>query len=82
MIFIWKRLPIKIKYQNTGKELNIYALLDSCGQLTFIRKDIVQILGASGYEIQISVKTFNGNETHSSLVVENLEVASNGRGNK
>ena len=42
----------------------------------------MQILGASGYEIQISVKTFNGNETHSSLVVENLEVASNGRGNK
>ena len=42
----------------------------------------MQILGASGYEIQISVKTFNGNETNSSLVVENLEVASNVRDNK
>lgn len=39
-------------------------------------------LGASGYETQTSVKTLDGNETHSTLAVQDLEVASNGRSNK
>ena len=75
-------VPIKIRYQNTGNELNTYALLDNFSQGEFIRRDIVLNLGASGYETQTSLKTLDGNETHSTFEVQNLEVASNGRSNK
>ena len=75
-------VPIKIRYQNTGNELNTYALLDSFSQGAFIRRDIVLNLGSSGYKTQTSLKTLDGNETHSTFAVQNLEVASNGRSNK
>ena len=69
--------PIKIRYQNTGKELNRCAPLYSWSQGTLIRKEIANTLGNSGYATQISVKTFNGNQIYSSVAVENLEVARN-----
>ena len=69
--------PIKIRYQNTGKELNRCAPLYSWSQGTLIRKEIANTLGNSGYATQISVKTLNGNQIYSSVEGENLEVARN-----
>lgn len=70
--------PIKIRYQNARKELNTYALLDSCSQETFKRKGIVQTIGASEYETQTSVKSLNENQFETSFAVENSKIASNG----
>ena len=66
-------VPIKIRYQNTGKELSTYGVLDSCSQGTFIRKDIGQTLVASRFETQASVRTVNGNQTHSFLAVDSCK---------
>ena len=70
------RVPTKIMYQNTGKELDRYALLYSC---QFRKISRIEIFGISG---EIIVKTFDGNQINSSLALENLKVESNGRSNK
>lgn len=70
--------PIKIRYQNARKELNTYALLDSCSQETFKRKGIVQTIGASEYETQTTVMSLNENQFETSFAVENSKIASNG----
>ena len=68
-------VPIKIRYQNTGKEPSIYAVLDSCNQGVFIRKALPKLLEHQDMK-------HSRNQTHSSLAVENLEIASNGSCNK
>ena len=77
-VFSMCAVSLKIRYQNTGKELDTYTLLDSFSPVTFIRKDIVRTLEVSRYKTQISMKTLNRNQTNSSHGVENLEKAIDG----
>ena len=68
-------LPIvPVKLTANGKEVMTYAMLDSCSTGTFIRDDIREKLGETGTETNLIIKTINGSEHHSSIVLNNLAV--------
>ena len=52
-----------------------YALLDSCSQGTFILDKLAKTVGTSGRKTSITIKTKNGENTISSMAIEDLQVA-------
>ena len=65
---------VPIKLAANGKEVMTYAMLDSRSTGTFIRDDIHEKLGETGTETNLIIKTINGSEHHSSIVLNNLTV--------
>ena len=67
-------VPVQIRHPNSDKVLDTYAVLDNCSKGTFV-KEIIEVLGVTGAETRVTVKTLNGEISQMTTVVENLKVA-------
>ena len=46
-------VPVRIKYENNGKQITTYVMLDNCSQGSFVRKAVLKELrvkGTNSYE--------------------------------
>ena len=68
-------VPVKVKY-GSSLVVETYAMLDSCSECTFIEKGLLKELNISGRNMNITVKTLNGQSSKESVVIDGLEVAS------
>ena len=68
-------VPVRIKRKDSINEVQTYALLDSCSQGTFILDKLAKTVGTSGRKTSITIKTKNGENTISSMAIEDLQVA-------
>ena len=69
-------VPIKISHTNSSKVLAVHAMLDNCSQGTFVKEDIISVLGINGVSTTIAVKTMSGEVSQETTAVEGLQVAS------
>ena len=53
-------VPIKVQYGNSGKVLEIQALLDSCSEGTFVLERLINNLCEKGQKTSITINTLNG----------------------
>ena len=66
-------VPIKVKY-GSNPVVETYAILDSCSEGNFILKGLLKELKISGRNMNITVKTLNGERSEESVVIDGLEV--------
>ena len=71
-------IPMRINH-GTSKVLETYALPDSCKQGTFMDEQLMDELQILRRRATITVKTFNGEATDLTTVVEGLKVANGGK---
>ena len=69
-------VPIKICHPNSNKVLAVHAMLDICSQGTFVKEDIVSVLGLEGVSTTIPVKTLSGETSDETKAVDGLQVSS------
>ena len=67
-------VPVKVKY-GSSPVVETCAMLDSCSEGTFIEKGLLKELRISGRNMNITVKTLNGERSEESVVIDGLEVA-------
>ena len=58
-------VPVRVKRKDSINEVQIYALLDSCSQGTFILDKLAKAVGTSGRKTYITIKNKNGEHTSS-----------------
>ena len=64
-----------VRHKLSNCIVKTYAILNSCGQETFAKENLLSDLGAQGRKTSITVKAMNGEVTKSSEALEDLEVA-------
>ena len=65
-------VPVIIKHMDSPKEIEIYAVLDSCSKGTFVVEDLVEVLRIKGIETSVVVKTLYGESKIESTLVDGL----------
>ena len=75
-------VSVKVSYSKSKKEFSTYAMLNHCSRGTFIKEDIQKKLGAVGREADITVNTFNGEQSMKSTTLSGLRVPSSIAGGK
>ena len=68
-------VPVKVRSKISNTEVRTWAMLDNCSQRSFVKKAFLEDLKVEGKSTTVTVKTLNGNCKHSSLAVDDLEVA-------
>ena len=53
-------VPVSIKYENNGKQITTYAMLDNCSQVSFVHEVILKQLGVKGTKTTLMLKTLHG----------------------
>ena len=53
-------VPVQIRQPDSNKVLDTYAMLDNCSQSTFVKEEITEVIGITGAETRVTVKTING----------------------
>ena len=66
-------VKIRSRISNTG--VRTWAMLDNFSQGSFVKKSLLKQLKVEGKSAPVTVKTLNGDWKHSSLAVDDLEVA-------
>lgn len=68
-------VPVILRRKLSGKEIiNTFAILDCCSQETFIKEDLVTVLGVNDLRTSVTINTINGDRKFLSFVVTDLEV--------
>ena len=68
-------VPVKVRSKISNTEVRTWAMLDNCSQGSFVKKNLLEELKVEGKSTTVTVKTLNGDCKHSSLAVDDLEVA-------
>ena len=68
-------VPVKVRSKISNTEVRTWAMLDNCSQRSFVKKTFLEDLKVEGKSTTVTIKTLNGNCKHSSLAVDDLEVA-------
>ena len=63
-------LPIWVGQQKSSK----YAMLDNCGQVSFIRDELIEDLGIPGRKLQLILKTLTGKKSEEIMAIDGLIV--------
>ena len=50
-------------------------MLDNCSQGGFVKTELLEELEVEGTNTSVTIKTLNGNQKHSSVAVDGLEVS-------
>ena len=66
-------VKIRSRISNTG--VRTWAMLDNFSQGSFVKKSLLEQLKVEGKNAPVTVKTLNGDCKHSSLAVNDLEIA-------
>eukprot|EP00794_Sanderia_malayensis_P002441 gene2441-2807_t len=69
-------VPVKIGKEGTNRDFHTFAMLDNCGQGTFVTKDLLKKLEIPGTPTRITIKTLSGETSIDSSTVTGLEVSS------
>ena len=67
-------VPVRLRHCNSQKKVKIFALLDSCSQVTFVTERILKEFDVTGVKTSINIKTLNGNQKVSSTLVDGIMV--------
>ena len=68
-------VPVRLRHCNSQKEVKTFTLLDSCSQGTFVTEQILKELDVTGVKTLINIKTLNGNQKVSSILVDGIMVS-------
>ena len=68
-------VPVKVRSKLSNTEVRTWAMLDNCSQGSFVKKILLEELKVFGKNTTVTIKTLNGDCQHSSLAVDDLEVA-------
>ena len=68
-------VPVQIRQSDSNKVFDTYAMLDNCSQSTFVKEEIIEVIGITGAEARVTVKTINGEISQTTTAVKNLKVA-------
>ena len=68
-------VPVQIRQPTSNMVLDTYAMLDNCSQSTFVKEEIIEVIGITGAETRVTVKKINGEISQTTTVVKNLKVA-------
>ena len=66
---------MQIRHPDSNKVLDTYVMLDNCSQGTFVKEETIEVLGITGAETRVTVKTLYGDISQITTVFENLKVA-------
>ena len=73
---------VKLVHENFNKVICTHALLDNCSHERFVMKSIVDTMEIDGTTTSITIKTFDGDVTNTSVAVEGLKVCVAGASGK
>ena len=68
-------VPVRLRHCNSHKEVKTFTLIDSCRQGTFVTEQILKELDVTGVKTSINIKTLNGNQKVSSILVDGIMVS-------
>ena len=68
-------VPVKVWSKLSNTEIRTWAMLDNYSQGSFVKKILQEELKVEGKNATVTIKTLNGDCKHSSLTVDDLEVA-------
>ena len=68
-------VPVKVKHDQSKKEVTTYAMLDNCSQGSFIHDSLIKKLGVTGNKTTINLKTLHGERSEKTKSVEGIKVA-------
>ena len=71
--------PVKVRSRISKEEFRTKPMLDNSSQGSFVKKPLLKELKVEGKSTTVTVKTLNENCKHSSLAVNNMEVANRKR---
>ena len=75
-------VPVKLVHENFNKVICTHALLDNCSHERFVMNIIVDTMEIDGTTTSITIKTFDGDVTNTSVAVEGLKVCVAGASGK
>ena len=55
-----KCVPVSIKYENNGKQITAYTMLDNFSQDSFVHVDVLKQLAVKGFKTTLSLKILHG----------------------
>ena len=58
----------------SNKVFDTYSMLDNCSQGTFVKEETIEVIGITGVETRVTVKTLNGEISQMTTADENLKV--------
>ena len=68
-------VSVILRHCNSQKEVKTFTLLYSCSQGTFVTEQILKELDVTGVKTLINIKTLNGNQKVSSILVDGIMVS-------
>ena len=58
----------------SNKVFHTYSMLENCCQGTFVKEETIEVIGITGVETRVTVKTLNGEISQMTTADENLKV--------
>ena len=71
-------LPVNLKYENNGKQIITYAMLDNCSQVSFVHEAALKQFGVKGTKTTLSLKALRGERSEHTSAIEDIQVIVNG----
>ena len=68
-------VPVHIRHKKSNIVVRTLAMLDNCSQGSFVKTELLEKLEVEGTNTSVTIKTLNGNQKHSSVAVDGLEVS-------
>lgn len=69
-------LPVMLRHSSSGKEILVYAALDTQSNTNFVTNEVVQMLNVTGRRTTLGLTTMNGRKNVGTLAIDGFEVKS------